>query len=66
MKKVFFFLSLAIAIYLLIELAKIFIYDLHRLTDYGWGYLTGRIVLFLLFTALAILLLRRKKKRSDV
>jgi hypothetical protein len=38
------------------KIAKILIYDIERLTEYGYGYLTGIIILFLFFLSLTLLL----------
>lgn len=60
MKKVLFYVSLGISIILLINILDILITDLNRLTEYGYGFLIGKIILFLIFGT--IMLLTRKLK----
>jgi inner membrane protein involved in colicin E2 resistance len=50
MRKIAFYLSLGISIILLINIIKILITDLNRLTEYGFGYLAGKVLLFIVFT----------------
>jgi hypothetical protein len=52
MRKVIFYIALALSLVLLLNILKIFITDFSRLTSYGYGYLAGKIVLFILFGAL--------------
>lgn len=52
--KVLFWFSGIICIGLGIRIGAILISDLGRLTMYGYGYLTGLVVLFLLCASLAI------------
>jgi hypothetical protein len=49
MKKFIFYLSLIVSIFLLINILQILVTDFNRLTEYGFGYLTGKIVLLLIF-----------------
>lgn len=49
MKKVLFYISLGISIMLLINIANILITDLNRLTEYGYGYLVGKVILLVIF-----------------
>lgn len=60
MRKIIFYLSLVIGIILLTNIINILITDLKRLTEYGYGYLVGKIVLFLVFVG--IIILTRKQK----
>lgn len=39
-----------ITIYFAFSIIKILIYDLNSLTEYGYGYLTGQLLLFIIFT----------------
>lgn len=55
MKKITFYFSVGIAVILLLNVGKILLNDLNRLTDYGYGYLVGKIILFLIFTGIAFL-----------
>jgi len=56
MKKVFFWLFVVIAVAIAYRIGEILIFDFDRLTDYGFGYLTGLIIMFLILTGIAILL----------
>ena len=55
MKKIIFYISSLISIILLISIFKILINDFDRLTEYGFGYLIGKIILLLVFISLAFL-----------
>lgn len=63
MKKTLFYISTGISITLLINIIKILIVDLNRLTEYGYGYLIGKVLLFVIFGTI-ILLLRKHKPKS--
>lgn len=63
MKKILFYISLIISIILLINIINIIAYDFNRLTEYGFGYLVGKVILFLIFGT--ILLLTRKHKTES-
>jgi hypothetical protein len=65
MKKLLFYISIIISLILLINILKILTYDLERLTDYGFGYLVGKTVLFLVFLTLTILTKKYLIKKSD-
>jgi len=62
MKKFFFFLFLIFSIILLFNILKIVFYDLERLTNYGYGYLVGNIILFLIFTSVTFFLRKKSTK----
>jgi hypothetical protein len=53
MKKTIFYISIIISIILLVNIAKIFINDFDRLTEYGFGYLSGKIILFILLVLIS-------------
>lgn len=55
MKKIIFYISSLISIILLISIFKILVNDFDRLTEYGFGYLIGKIILLLVFISLAFL-----------
>lgn len=55
MKKIVFFTSFVIALFLLITIISILVTDIHRLTKYGLGYLTGKIILFVVFICISFL-----------
>lgn len=63
MKKVIFYISVVVSIILLINILKIILTDFNRLTDYGYGYLVGKIILFIIFIGIAFL--TRKKQRNN-
>ncbi|PSR08457.1 MAG: hypothetical protein C7M88_09805 [Candidatus Arcticimaribacter sp.] len=58
MRKVIFYLSLIVSISLLWNIIRILGEDLDRLTQYGYGYLVGKIILFSIF--LTVVLFTRK------
>lgn len=55
MKKTTFYISAIISIILLVNIIQILAKDFERLTEYGFGYLIGKIILFVLFFTLALL-----------
>jgi len=56
MKKIIFWLILFFGLALSLKIGRIFIMDFHRLTQYGNGYLTGLIILFLVVISSAAIL----------
>jgi len=52
-KKIIFFISLIASLVLLINIISIITNDLDRLTPYGFGYLSGKIILFILFVSVS-------------
>tara|TARA_R110002096_G_scaffold413150_1_gene613837 strand:+ start:463 stop:657 length:195 start_codon:yes stop_codon:yes gene_type:complete len=60
MKKIIFYISVGVSIILLINILKILLTDFNRLTDYGFGYLVGKIILFIIFIGIAFLTRKRK------
>jgi hypothetical protein len=53
MKRIVFLSALLISVILLISILKILIIDIEQLTNYGLGYLVGKIILFISFGCLA-------------
>jgi hypothetical protein len=53
MKKIIFYISTILSLILLVNIISIIKTDFNRLTEYGFGYLTGKIILFLLFAVLS-------------
>ena len=53
MKKLLLVISLLFTVYLILNILNIVIYDYDRLTEYGFGYLTGKVVVLLLFGILS-------------
>ncbi len=64
MKKIVFVVFLGIAIVYLFKIIKIVWSDYSRLTEYGIGYLSGSIVIFLLFSVLALLMFNKYLKKE--
>ncbi|WP_282075030.1 hypothetical protein [Maribacter aquivivus] len=56
MKKIIFYIAVVMAFFMLVNIASIVISDFSRLTEYGFGYLAGKVVLFVLFVTVAIIL----------
>lgn len=55
MRKFLFYFSSFCSLFLLVNVMMILIDDFQRLTEYGFGYLTGKILLLLLFLSIAII-----------
>lgn len=64
MKKIIFYLSIIIAIIILTNIINILTTDLKRLTEYGYGYLVGKIILLIVFVGI-IVLTRKHKINSE-
>ena len=65
MKKILCGILGIISLILAFRIGKILIYDIKRLTEYGFGYLTGLIIIFLIVFAFTVVLgfkLFRKKR----
>ena len=60
MKNTMFYISIIISIILLVNVIKILIVDFDRLTEYGFGFLAGKVILLLIF--LSIVFITRKNK----
>ncbi|MBT7995543.1 MAG: hypothetical protein HN691_11755 [Bacteroidetes bacterium] len=56
MKKVLFWLLGIISVVIAFKIGNIIIYDINRLTEYGFGYLTGLIIAFLITLGLSVFL----------
>ena len=67
MKKTIFYISLILCLILVVNILNILTNDLDRLTEYGFGYLIGKIILFMLFFILILFTKKNilKKKRTD-
>lgn len=63
MKKILFFIALGVSIILLVNILNILITDLNRLTEYGYGYLVGKIILLVIF-GISMLVTRKYKTDS--
>jgi hypothetical protein len=62
MKKIIFYISLGVSIILLINIINILITDLNRLTEYGYGYLVGKVILLLILGIIMLVTRKHKKK----
>ncbi|MEX6626906.1 hypothetical protein [Tenacibaculum salmonis] len=60
MKKIIFYISIILSLLLLINIIEILITDFNRLTEYGYGSLIGKVILFILF--LSVVFFTRKKQ----
>jgi hypothetical protein len=60
MKKAAFYLLLIIAVIFLYKVLRILLVDFTRLTDYGFGYLTGQVILLIAASFLAYRLRRHR------
>ena len=59
MKKLLLVISLLFSVYMLLHVLNIVVYDFDRLTDYGFGYLTGKVVILLLAATFSFFLTRK-------
>jgi len=62
MKKIFFYISLGLSVILLINITTNLASDFNRLTEYGYGYLAGKVILFLIFGTILIFTRKHKTK----
>lgn len=62
MKKVLFYSSLLISIIFLINIISILTTELDRLTDYGYGYLFGKVILLVMFMTIMLVTRNHKTK----
>jgi hypothetical protein len=62
MKKPIFYISIVATICLLIQILQIVLTDFKRLTEYGYGYVTGKVILIILFS---ILILFTKSRNTN-
>ena len=65
MKKTTFYLSTIISLILLINIIQILTDDFERLTKYGFGYLIGKIILFIIFLTLTLLTKKYVMKKEE-
>jgi hypothetical protein len=66
MKKIIFYISSILCLILIINIFRILINDLERLNEYGFGYLIGKIILFIIFMVLALLTKKSVIKKATV
>jgi len=67
MKKIIFYISSIFCLILTVNISKILINDFERLNEYGFGYLVGKIILFIIFLILVLLTRKNilKKKVTE-
>ncbi len=67
MKKIIFYISSIFCLILFINIFKILANDLDRLNEYGYGYLVGKIILFIIFLILVVATKKNilKKKETE-
>jgi hypothetical protein len=51
MKRILFWILLIAGLIVSVRIGNILIFYFHRLTEFGWGYLTGLVILFILIAA---------------
>ncbi|MDN3669262.1 hypothetical protein QWY93_07970 [Echinicola jeungdonensis] len=64
MIKALFWGLLILSAILLIKILNILIFDFNRLTEYGMGYLSGLMILFLTSSSLSVVLGLKKFKKN--
>ncbi len=65
MRKIILYICFGISAFLLLKIIAVLSTGLSKLTDYGYGYLTGSIILFLVFIGIIIILLKKQKNKSE-
>jgi hypothetical protein len=64
MKKILFYISLIITIYIVYIISNIFIYHFDKLNNFGLGFLIGELVLLVIFSFLTYKIRPEKKKNQ--
>lgn len=65
MRKLFFYFSLLVSIVLTINIINILTNDFNRLTEYGYGYLAGKVILLVVFGVVAFITKSSYKKSEN-
>ncbi|WP_445956777.1 hypothetical protein [Yeosuana sp.] len=65
MKKTTFYISAIISLILLVNIIQILTTDFERLTEYGFGYLIGKIILFIIFLVITFLTKKYLIKKEE-
>jgi membrane protein implicated in regulation of membrane protease activity len=65
MKIVLLLISVVMTLVSAFRIVKILVRDLDRLTNFGYGYLTGQVILFLIFLFASLLIGRRIYRQSE-
>ncbi|MDD2986572.1 hypothetical protein [Flavobacterium sp.] len=60
MRKIVFYISLVLSVAFLVNILNILLIDSHRLSEFGYGYLTAQIILMLIFAVIAYFMLKKK------
>ena len=60
MRKIVFYISLVLSVAFLVNILNILLIDSHRLSEFGYGYLTAQIILMLVFAVIAYFMLKKK------
>jgi len=66
MKKVIFYISIIVSLILLVNIFQILTNDFERLTEYGFGYLIGKIILFVFFITLTFITKNSVLKKKEI
>jgi hypothetical protein len=65
MKKIIFYISVIISVILLVNIFQILINDFERLTEYGFGYLIGKVILFIFFLTIVLMTKKSVLKKKE-
>lgn len=61
MRKIIFYISLAVSVLLFLHVLQILVSDFHRLTEYGFGFLAGKAIWLLVFVTAAVVSGRKRE-----
>lgn len=64
MKKIIFYIAVVLATLQLIYIISVIIQHFSRLTEFGYGYLTGKFILLAILVAIAFLTKKKKLKQQ--
>jgi hypothetical protein len=65
MKKIIFYISVIISVILLVNIFQILTNDFERLTEYGFGYLIGKVILFIFFLTIVLMTKKSVLKKKE-
>ena len=65
MKKVIFYISVIVSVILVFNIFQILTNDFERLTEYGFGYLIGKVILFVIFLVLILITKKSVLKKKE-
>jgi hypothetical protein len=66
MKKIIFYVSIIISVILLVNIFQILPNDSERLTEYGFGYLIGKIIIFFIFLTIIFITKKNILKKKEL